>query len=182
MTVLVDEARWRWRGRLWAHLVSDRSLAELHAFAEGIGLRRVAFQGDHYDVDVEHRERAVAAGAQPVGSRELVRRLRRAGLRLSSAGRPAPWSAAHSGTWPLPDAARTAIAPDLDGLLAALLAVDLPVAEAVVLHRAGEQAVLVRVAGPIDLPVPPGVRVTRDGTDTVLEVHAALSPASLGVA
>jgi hypothetical protein len=101
---------------------------------------------------------------------------------LSSAGRPAPWSAAHSGTWPLPDAARTAIAPDLDGLLAALLAVDLPVAEAVVLHRAGEQAVLVRVAGPIDLPVPPGVRVTRDGTDTVLEVHAALSPASLGVA
>lgn len=182
MTVLVDEARWRWRGRLWAHLVSDRSLEELHTFAEGIGLRRVAFQGDHYDVDAEYRERAVVAGAQPVGSRELVRRLRRAGLRLSPAGRPAPWSAAHSGPWPLPAAVRTSVAPHLDDVLAALLAVDLPATEAVVLQRAGEQAVLVRVAGPIDIPVPTGVRVTRDGIDTVLEVHAAHSPAALGTA
>jgi hypothetical protein len=182
MTVLVDEARWRWRGRLWAHLVSDGSLEELHAFAEGIGLRRVAFHGDHYDVDVEHRERAVAAGAQTVGSRELVRRLRRAGLRLSPAGRPAPWSAAHAGAWPLPAAVRTAIAPDLDAVLAALAAVDLPVAEAVVLQRTGEQAVLVRLAGPIDLLAPTGVRVTRDGADTVLELHTDHSPAAVGVA
>jgi hypothetical protein len=182
MTVLVDEARWRWRGRLWAHLVSDRSLEELHTFAERIGLRRVAFQGDHYDVDVDHRERAVAAGAQPVGSRELVRRLRRAGLRLPPAGRPAPWAAAHAGAWPLPAAVRTSVAPAVDDVLAALLVVELPVAEAVVLRRAGEEAVLVRIGGPVDRAIPAGVRVTRDGTDTVLEVHATLAPTSVGAA
>ena len=79
--ILVDPARWPWRDRLWAHLVSDTSLAELHAFAAAIGLRRVAFQGDHYDVDEPTRLAALAAGAHPVGSRELVARLRAAGLR-----------------------------------------------------------------------------------------------------
>jgi len=32
--ILVDEPRWPARGRLWSHLVSDVSYAELHAFAE----------------------------------------------------------------------------------------------------------------------------------------------------
>ncbi|WP_370324131.1 hypothetical protein [Euzebya sp.] len=50
--ILVDDAVWRWRGRLWAH--SDVRL------------------------------RAVERGAVPVGSRELVRRLRAAGLRKPS--------------------------------------------------------------------------------------------------
>ena len=27
MAILVDDARWPWRGRLWAHLVSDEDLA-----------------------------------------------------------------------------------------------------------------------------------------------------------
>lgn len=182
MTVLVDEARWAWRGRMWAHLVSDWSLDELHGFAETIGLRRVGFQGDHYDVDAEHRARAIAAGARPVGSRELVRRLRRAGLRLSPGGRPDPWATVHAGSWPLPRAVRTSVVPAVDGVLAALQAVELPAAEAVVLRRPGEQAVLVRVGGPVRVPVPAGVRVTLDGADTVLEVHAALEPSPLGAA
>ena len=81
MTVLVDRALWPWRGRLWAHLVSDRSYEELHAFAAGLGVPREAFQGDHYDVPADLRERAVAAGAVPVEGRELVRRLQASGLR-----------------------------------------------------------------------------------------------------
>lgn len=81
MTILVDAARWPWRGRRWAHLVSDESYDELHAFAELIGKRRAAFQGDHYDVDSQEREMALHAGAVPVDSRELVARLRAAGLR-----------------------------------------------------------------------------------------------------
>ncbi|MEJ6512096.1 MAG: DUF4031 domain-containing protein [Actinomycetota bacterium] len=81
MTVLVDAAVWRFEGRKWAHLVSDTSFEELHAFAEGLGIPRRAFQGDHYDVPTEYRERAIDLGAQPVASRELVRRLRAAGLR-----------------------------------------------------------------------------------------------------
>lgn len=81
MTVLVDAAVWPFEGRKWAHLVSDTSFEELHAFAEGLGIPRRAFQGDHYDVPTEYRERAIDLGAQPVASRELVRRLRAAGLR-----------------------------------------------------------------------------------------------------
>ena len=81
MTILVDEARWPWRGRLWAHLVSDESYEELHAFAASIGKSRAAFQGDHYDVDTAEREIALQSGAVAVNSRELVSRLRAAGLR-----------------------------------------------------------------------------------------------------
>ena len=87
MAVLVDTARWPWRGRLWAHLVSDCSYDELHAFAASIGIPRRAFQGDHYDVPAELREVAVATGAVAVDSRELVARLRAAGLRLTPAAR-----------------------------------------------------------------------------------------------
>ena len=89
MTVLVDEPRWWWRGRRWCHLVSDMSLDELHAFTDALGVSRRAFQGDHYDIPEEHRDAVVAAGAVPVESRELVRRLRGAGLRLSPAERRA---------------------------------------------------------------------------------------------
>ena len=81
MTVLVDAAIWPFEGRRWAHLVSDASFEELHEFAERLGIPRRAFQGDHYDVPTEYRERAIDLGAQPVASRELVRRLRVAGLR-----------------------------------------------------------------------------------------------------
>ena len=81
MTVLVDAAIWPFEGRRWAHLVSDASFEELHEFAERLGIPRRAFQGDHYDVPTEYRERAIDLGAQPGASRELVRRLRAAGLR-----------------------------------------------------------------------------------------------------
>ena len=81
MTVLVDAAIWPFEGRKWAHLLSDKSFEELHEFAEQLGIPRRAFQGDHYDVPTEYRDRAIALGAEPVPSRELVRRLRAAGLR-----------------------------------------------------------------------------------------------------
>jgi hypothetical protein len=79
--ILVDQAIWPWRGRRWAHLVSDESYDELHDFAAALGIERRAFQGDHYDVPDEYRIRAIELGATPVDARELVRRLRAAGLR-----------------------------------------------------------------------------------------------------
>ena len=84
MTVLIDSPVWPWRGRKWSHLVSDVSYDELHAFvvAAELGIPRRAFQGDHYDVPDELYDVAVAAGARPVGSRELLARLMGAGLRL----------------------------------------------------------------------------------------------------
>ena len=69
--------------------MSDTSLAELHDFAAQLDIPRRAFQGDHYDVPEEHRADIVAAGAVEVGSRELVQRLRAAGLRLTPAQRRA---------------------------------------------------------------------------------------------
>lgn len=81
MAILVDDAIWPHDGRRWAHLVSDTSHEELHEFAARLGIPRRGFQGDHYDVPTEWRLRAIALGAQPVTSRELLRRLRAAGLR-----------------------------------------------------------------------------------------------------
>jgi hypothetical protein len=83
VAILVDQAMWPWRGKRWAHLVSDASYAELHAFADRLGLPRRAFQGDHYDVPADYRLRAIELGAEPVDARVLVRRLREAGLRRS---------------------------------------------------------------------------------------------------
>jgi hypothetical protein len=100
--ILFDEARWWWRGRRWCHLVSDTSYDELHAFAARVGLPRRGFQGDHYDVPEEYQADLEAAGATRVASRELVRRLRAAGLRLTpeqrrtvGAGLSRPTGAAH---------------------------------------------------------------------------------------
>jgi hypothetical protein len=81
VAVLVDDAIWPWRDRRWAHLVSDQSFEELHAFAQRLGLPPRAFHRDHYDVPAELRDDAIALGAEPVTSREVVRRLQAAGLR-----------------------------------------------------------------------------------------------------
>lgn len=96
MTILVDEARWLWRGARWAHLVSDHSHDELHDFARALGKRRLGFQGDHYDIDEIDWDRAIARGAELVDSRTLVRRLRAAGLRVRD-GKPR-WQ--RIGAWP----------------------------------------------------------------------------------
>lgn len=86
MTILVDRAIWRWRGRRWAHLVSDTSYDELHAFAARLGLRREWFQGDHYDVPEHVRAEAVQLGAVETEAADLVRRLHAAGLRRRRRG------------------------------------------------------------------------------------------------
>ena len=83
MAILVDTPIWPFRGRLWCHLVSDTSYEELHVLAEALGIPRRGFQGDHYDVPEEYYEDLVTAGAQPTPSRELLRRLKAAGLRLT---------------------------------------------------------------------------------------------------
>jgi hypothetical protein len=70
-------------------MVSDESLDELHGFAASIGVPWRAFGGDHYDLHVEGRLAAIDAGAAVVSSRELVARLRAAGLRITPAQRRA---------------------------------------------------------------------------------------------
>ena len=81
----VDRAVWPGRGRaagrLWAHLVSDVSYAELHVFAELLGAPRRGFERDHYDIPAPLVPVAVWLGARQVPARELAARLRAAGLR-----------------------------------------------------------------------------------------------------
>lgn len=81
MTVLIDPPSWPGRGRLWSHLVSDASYEELHTFAAGLGVPPRAFDRDHYDLPARYYDQAIAAGAEPTTSREIVRRLTAAGLR-----------------------------------------------------------------------------------------------------
>jgi hypothetical protein len=89
VTVLIDTPVWPWRGRRWSHLVSDVSYEELHAFvAAELGIPRRAFQGDHYDVPEDLYDVAIEAGAQPVDARELLSRLRAAGLRRKKRHEP----------------------------------------------------------------------------------------------
>jgi hypothetical protein len=79
--IFIDEPNWPGHGRLWSHLISDTSFAELHDFAAGVGLRPGAFDQDHYDVPAELFADCLAAGAQQRRSRELVALLTGAGLR-----------------------------------------------------------------------------------------------------
>lgn len=89
MAVLVDPPQWPAHGTRWAHLVSDASLVELHAFARAAGLPARAFDLDHYDVPAERVADLVAAGADQVAARELLARLTASGLRVRGADRDA---------------------------------------------------------------------------------------------
>ncbi|MEO8285078.1 MAG: DUF4031 domain-containing protein [Chloroflexota bacterium] len=83
--VLIDDIRLYRNGPrgwlYWCHMASDdpsfEGMEELHTLAESIGLRREWFQNHprhpHYDLPPDKRELAIAAGAAPVSSRELVR-------------------------------------------------------------------------------------------------------------
>lgn len=81
--ILIDDARWPAHNRLWAHLVSDSNLEELHAFAAANGIPRRGFDRDHYDVPEDALERLIAAGARHVTGRELVKALQASGLRVT---------------------------------------------------------------------------------------------------
>ncbi|MCW2756685.1 MAG: hypothetical protein JWO46_431 [Nocardioidaceae bacterium] len=88
--ILIDPPNAAGRGRLWSHLVSDTSYDELHAFAREHGVPERGFDRDHYDVPEEWHDALVAAGAEPVSSREIVVRLLAAGLRVRKAPRSRP--------------------------------------------------------------------------------------------
>ena len=87
--ILIDPPHFPGYGRMWSHLASDTSYDELHVFARAIGIPERGFDRDHYDVPSERYDDVVAAGAVPVRSRDLVARLREAGLRRRKHSAPA---------------------------------------------------------------------------------------------
>lgn len=86
MALLIDTPRWPWRGQLWAHMISDDSLDELHAGARSLNLRYLSFGCDHYDVP-DHLWPAACEQAALVDPRDIVRSLRSSGLRVAG-GKP----------------------------------------------------------------------------------------------
>jgi hypothetical protein len=82
VAIFVDECRWWHKERHWCHMVSDTSLDELHAFAATLEIPERGFHRDHYDLLESYRVQAIALGAIEVTSRELLHRMRGAGLRV----------------------------------------------------------------------------------------------------
>lgn len=82
MATYVDDAIWHWKGCKWCHLMAD-SEAELHCFAQRLGVHRLSYQGPpktsapHYDITGFERDRAIRLGAIPCGRAEMVVILRR---------------------------------------------------------------------------------------------------------
>lgn len=84
MAILIDDPRWPAHGRMWAHLVSDSDLDELHAFARAHDIPRRAFDLDHYDVPDDAVAHLIDGGAEHVSGHDLVRRLIASGLRVTA--------------------------------------------------------------------------------------------------
>ena len=156
MTVRVDEAIWPWRGRRWAHLVTDTDLDELHDLAHRIGMPRVAFQGDHYDVHEDLRLAALDLGAVATPAREIVRALRRAGLRRRGGVEPWRWTVLVSLSTAAASRVVTDVLPSSDlhveRLVAEVEALDGP-AELRVGERAGEGLLVAAADARRDLAV-----------------------------
>ncbi|GAB3621813.1 hypothetical protein GCM10027417_30750 [Glutamicibacter endophyticus] len=86
--ILIDPPRWPAHGTEFSHLISDHSLAELHAFAAANGIDTRAFDRDHYDVPARRYQQLVEAGAHEVSGTALVRSLMASGLRVPARYRP----------------------------------------------------------------------------------------------
>ena len=99
MTLFIDPPAWPAHGTLFSHLVSDGSLQELRLFARAAGVPDRALDLDHYDVPAERYDDLVAAGAVPIGGKELARRLAESGLRVSGAERNRSKRAALRSRW-----------------------------------------------------------------------------------
>ncbi|MHA7275907.1 DUF4031 domain-containing protein [Arthrobacter sp. HLT1-21] len=82
MAIYIDPPLWPAHGTEFSHLISDLSVAELHAFAVAAGIPERAFDGDHYDVPVRRYSQLVTLGAREVDCGTLVRILIGSGLRI----------------------------------------------------------------------------------------------------
>lgn len=91
MSVYVDDMRAKYRRMIMCHMVGDTE-QELHAMAVLIGVARKWYQGNHYDVCLSMRAKAVSLGAIEITQRELARMTlakRRAAVTQTTAQPPA---------------------------------------------------------------------------------------------
>lgn len=138
MAIFVDEPAWPWRGRMWCHLISDESIDELHLFARVAGLRYLSFGFDHYDVPDELFGYVQSLGAEVIEATEVVRKLRRAGLRTKKGKEAKRWARRPGGVDALAD---VGFAAGLASQIEAAVGAEPGNAEAV--HRLDEIALVV---------------------------------------
>jgi hypothetical protein len=65
MAVYVDDMRANFGRMIMCHMIADTE-AELHAMADRIGVARKWYQGDHYDIALSKRAKAVEFGAREI--------------------------------------------------------------------------------------------------------------------
>lgn len=82
--IFIDPPFWPAHGTVFSHLISDTSLAELHAFAAANNVAERAFDLDHYDVPERLYKELVTAGAVPLSGKALARTLVASGLRIKA--------------------------------------------------------------------------------------------------
>ncbi|NUP74878.1 MAG: DUF4031 domain-containing protein, partial [Sinomonas sp.] len=99
MAILIDTPMWPAHGTVFAHLISDTSLAELHAFAAAAEIPERAFDEDHYDVPERRHAELVARGAVSVDGKALARALIASGLRVPARERPKALSVPLAERW-----------------------------------------------------------------------------------
>lgn len=77
MTVYIDDMYKLPMGKFhrmkMSHIITDLDdETELHVMAQSIGVARKWYQGDHYDVCMSARAKAIARGAKAITLRELA--------------------------------------------------------------------------------------------------------------
>lgn len=179
MTIWIDPPAWPAHGRLWSHLVSDTSYVELHDFAAAQGIPRRGFEGDHYDVPEERYAALVAAGAQEVPGKEIVRILQRSGLRIQKRKHEKVIHSVPGAAWLPPGSRADVITSRQEDPPANTVVVRLA------LLRGPDLLVLERLGGGLDLPsAPVGELSPREALARLLAVVAGpgddLAPRLLG--
>lgn len=79
MSVWIDSAEIPYRRMIMCHMMAD-TLEELHAMADKIGVNRKWFQPEsspHYDICLEKKKLALAAGAQEADRYKIVELIRK---------------------------------------------------------------------------------------------------------
>lgn len=83
MTVYVDDMHkypiGQFRRMKMSHMIADTE-TELHEMADKIGVARKWYQGDHYDICMSMRAKAVKLGAKEITLRELSAKRKEATL------------------------------------------------------------------------------------------------------